>query len=299
MPRPTTERKPRWIKSQFQTTPESRRVRSLLREHGLHTVCEESNCPNRGECYNRGVCTFLILGAICTRHCRFCDVTSGHPLPPDPGEPEAVAESVHTLGVKFVVITSVDRDDLPDLGSGHFAETVRRIKRRNPGVGVEVLTPDFQAREEAILRVLDSRPEIFAHNVETVERLTPTVRDKRASWKQSLQTLRIAARHRDGILIKSGLMVGLGETDDEVLEALRAVREAGASSITIGQYLPPSRAHLPVDRYVPPETFARYAEEARTMGYSHVASAPLVRSSYRAEELMAGGSLSAEPSSTT
>jgi lipoic acid synthetase len=283
--------KPRWIRTKWQTTPEAKRVRGLLREHGLHTVCEESSCPNRGECYNRGVCTFLILGAICTRHCRFCDVTSGHPLPPDPGEPKAVAESVHTLGVKFVVITSVDRDDLPDLGSGYFAETVRWIKRRNPGVGVEVLTPDFQARPDPIRTVLDSQPEIFAHNVETVRRLTPVARDKRASWEQSLQTLRIAAETGNGTVIKSGLMVGLGETDDEVLEALREIRTVGVVSMTIGQYLPPSRAHLPVKRYVTPETFEMYANEARAMGYTHVASAPLVRSSYRAEELVRKGSL--------
>lgn len=266
-------------------------MRGLLREHNLHTVCEESSCPNRGECYNRGVCTFLILGAICTRHCRFCDVVSGHPLPPDPNEPKAVAESVHTLGVKFVVLTSVDRDDLDDLGSHHFAETVRAIKRRNPGVGVEVLTPDFQARPEAIERVLEARPEIFAHNVETVKRLTPLARDKRASWEQSLKTLSIAVERGKGVPVKSGLMVGLGESDEEVLDALREVRAVGVTSMTIGQYLPPSRAHLSVERYVPPETFEMYAREARAMGYTHVASAPLVRSSYRAEELVREGSL--------
>jgi len=277
MAKENTTGKPSWIRTKWQTTPEAKRVRGLLREHNLHTVCEESSCPN--------------LGAICTRHCRFCDVISGHPLPPDPGEPKAIAESVHTLGVKFVVLTSVDRDDLADLGSEHFAETVRSIKRRNPGVGVEVLTPDFQARPEAIHRVLDARPEIFAHNVETVKRLTPMARDRRASWEQSLETLRIAVDHGMGTAIKSGLMVGLGETDEEVLAALREVRKVGVTSMTIGQYLPPSRAHLPVERYVPPETFEMYAREAKGMGYTHVASAPLVRSSYRAEELLRDGTL--------
>ena len=254
--------------------------------------CEESNCPNRGECYNRGVCTFLILGAICTRHCRFCDVTSGRPLPADPAEPVSVAQSVKTLGVRFVVITSVDRDDLPDLGASHFAETIRQVKRLNPGVGIEVLTPDFQAQVEPIRTVLEAKPEIFAHNVETVERLTPQVRDKRASWEQSLNALRIAAKNahpRTGI--KSGLMVGLGETDDEVVDALGQVYDAGARSITIGQYLPPSRSHLQVQRYVEPAVFDEYAAAAREIGYTHVASAPLVRSSYRAEELNQSGQL--------
>jgi len=288
--------KPRWIRTQWQTTEEAKRIRNQIRVRGLHTVCEESNCPNRGECYNRGVCTFLILGAICTRHCRFCDVTSGRPLPPDPGEPAHVAQSVHDLGVKFVVLTSVDRDDLPDLGAGHFAETVRQVKRINPGVGVEVLTPDFQARREEIITVLHSKPDIFAHNIETVERLTPAVRDKRASWQQSLETLRIAAELGGRTLVKSGLMVGLGETDEEVIEALREVFSAGATSITIGQYLSPSRGHLTVDRYVSPETFEMYAKEARGIGYTHVASAPLVRSSYRAEELAGSGKLD-QPSS--
>lgn len=292
MSRQIDEKKPRWIKSKFQTTPESRRVRGLIREHNLHTVCEESNCPNRGECYNRGVCTFLILGAICTRHCRFCDVTSGRPLPPDPGEPRGVAESVKTLGLRFVVLTSVDRDDLPDLGAGHFAETIRQVKRINPGVGVEVLTPDFQAKRDPIRTVLEAHPEIFAHNVETVERLTPSVRDKRASWQQSLEALRIARELSDGrTVVKSGLMVGLGEEDAEVESALREVYEAGATSITIGQYLPPSRAHLPVDRYVEPERFDHFGKVAREIGYTFVASAPLVRSSYRAEELNLKGGL--------
>jgi lipoic acid synthetase len=190
------------------------------------------------------------------------------------------------------VLTSVDRDDLPDLGAGHFAESIREVKKLNPGVGVEVLTPDFQAMHEPIRTVLEANPEIFAHNVETVERLTPSVRDKRANWRQSLNALRIANELSDGrAVIKSGLMVGLGETDEEIVDALKQVYDAGATSITIGQYLPPSRTHLPVDRYVEPAVFEEFAREARRIGYTHVASAPLVRSSYRAEELGREGSL--------
>ncbi len=280
------QRKPSWLATSWLKTPEARRVRSLLREQSLHTVCEESACPNRGECYNRGTCTFLLLGAICTRGCRFCDVTHGSPLPPDPGEPLRVAESTAALGVKYIVLTSVDRDDLPDFGAGHFARTIRLVHGAAPGVGVEVLTPDFQGDEAAIGTVLEAAPEVFAHNVETVRRLSPTVRDRRADYDRSLEVLRFAARTAPGIPVKSGLMVGLGETDDEVLATLDDLRGAGAVSVTIGQYLAPSPRHLPVRRFVPPETFARYEEEARARGFVHVASGPLVRSSYYAEAIL-------------
>ncbi len=277
--------KPRWIRTQWQTTPEAKRVRNSLRELGLHTVCEESDCPNRGECYNRGTCTFLIMGAICTRHCKFCDVTSGKPLCLDPDEPRHVAESIARLGIKYAVVTSVDRDDLPDFGAAHFAETIRQIREHCPGVGVEVLTPDFQGDREAIRRVLEARPDVFAHNLETVQRLTKSIRDRRAGFESSLEVLRIAAELAPDIPVKTGLMVGLGETDAEILETMRQAREAGAVSITIGQYLAPSQSHTPVDRFVEPEQFDRYAAAARDMDYEYVASAPLVRSSYRAEEL--------------
>ncbi len=225
------------------------------------------------------------MGAICTRHCKFCDVTSGKPLPLDPEEPEHVAQSIAELGIHYAVITSVDRDDLPDFGAGHFAEVIRQVRRHCPDVGIEVLTPDFQVDREAIFHVLDAQPDVFAHNLETVERLTSQIRDRRASFQDSLAALRIASEHPGDIPVKTGIMVGLGETDEEIQKTMKLAREAGVVSITIGQYLAPSGHHLPVVRYVTPEQFEQYEEYAKSIGYEYVASGPLVRSSYRAEEL--------------
>ncbi|MBZ0265283.1 lipoyl synthase [bacterium] len=280
------QHKPKWIRSTFQTSPRAKEVRNLIREKNLFTVCEESSCPNRGECYNRGTCTFLIMGGICTRGCRFCDVVSGHPLPLDQTEPERIAESVKTLGVRYVVITSVDRDDLGDLGAAHFARTIEITKRVNPEVEVEVLTPDFQARPDCIEMVLDAKPTVFAHNVETVPRLTKTVRDQRASYKQSLETLKIAANYPFSIPVKSGLMVGMGEKDSEVFETIQSLYDVGVRLLTVGQYLAPSKKHLHVQRFVTPAQFNRFKEFALSLGYDFVASAPQVRSSYRAEEFL-------------
>ncbi len=281
-----SQRKPRWIRTAWQTTAEAKRVRTSLKELGLHTVCEESSCPNRGECYNRGTCTFLIMGAICTRGCRFCDVVSGHPLPLDKLEPKNVAESIRDLGIQYAVITSVDRDDLTDFGAGHFAETIDQIHSLCPGVGIEVLTPDFQGNYEAIKKVLNAKPDVFAHNLETVRRLTPKVRDRRANFDTSLKVLRIASNLAQDIPVKTGIMVGLGETDKEVFETVKVAYEFGARSITIGQYLPPTKKHLQVDRYVDPDMFKKYKEYALETGFDFVASNPMVRSSYRAEELL-------------
>ena len=287
-----SRRKPRWIRTTWQQTDEAKQVRQNIKRLGLHTVCEESNCPNRGECYNKGTCTFLIMGGICTRGCRFCDVTSGRPLPLDINEPVQVARSIKALGLKYAVITSVDRDDLlDDYGSKHFAQTIIEVKKLCPDVGIEVLTPDFLGDEACVHRILDAGPIVFAHNLETVRRLTNRVRDRRADYDTSLKVLSIVRDYFTGIPAKTGLMVGVGETDEEIREAMEDAYEAGAVSITIGQYLQPTGKHLKVERWVTPETFDIYAEQAREIGYISVASGPLVRSSYRAEELAVSGTL--------
>lgn len=225
----------------------------------------------------------MILGDTCTRHCNFCATATGRPKPPEPDEPERIAEAVKRMGIRFVVITSVTRDDLEDGGSGHFARVIRAVKET--GAMVEVLVPDFRGEEVAIRAVLEAGPDVFAHNTETTRRLTPMVRDSRADYETSLRVLEIASGH-GGALVKSGFMVGLGETDEEIRETLRDIANAGVASVTIGQYLQPTRDHLPVARFVEPERFALYARWAREMGYEHVASGPLVRSSYRAEEMV-------------
>jgi len=259
-------------------------VGKRLRRLSLHTVCEEARCPNQGECWGAGTATVLILGDTCTRSCRFCAVTSGHPGGAvDPDEPRRVAESVRDAGLSYVVLTSVDRDDLPDGGAGQFAATIRALRQAVPGIRVEVLVPDY--RDERLALVADAVPEVLAHNIEVVRRLTPSVRDRRASYDGSLETLRQASRLRSGMLTKSSIMLGLGETADEVRECLVDLRGAGVRLVTIGQYLQPTRRNLPVQRYVPPEEFAALEGEARALGFDFVASGPLVRSSYRAAEL--------------
>lgn len=275
---------PVWFRQEVPDARALRRMKELLRPSGLHTVCEGARCPNLGRCWGRGTATFMILGDVCTRSCRFCAVKSGAPLAVDPDEPRRVAEAVQALQLKYVVITSVTRDDLPDEGAGHFAKVTRAIKAAVPGVIVEVLTPDFSARVACIQTVLEAGVDVFGHNLETVRRMSPFLRSK-ADYDRSLQTLKCARAGRK-VLVKSGLMAGLGETDDEILEALSELKAAGGDMVTIGQYLAPgvSDRHVPVARFVLPEMFEIYREKALAMGFAFAASAPLVRSSYLAEE---------------
>lgn len=255
-----------------------------LRRLALHTVCESARCPNQGECWGAGTATVMILGDTCTRSCRFCAVRSGHPGgATDPDEPRRVASAVREAGLGYVVVTSVDRDDLPDGGAGQFAATIRALREANPAVRVEVLIPDYL--DEELSRVLEAGPDVLAHNVEVVRRLSAGVRDRRASYDRSLRTLRQAAAFRPDGLAKSSVMLGLGETVEEVRECLGDLRDAGVRLLTLGQYLRPSSRHLPVVRYVPPQEFADLERDARAMGFEFVASGPLVRSSYRAAEL--------------
>jgi len=258
-------------------------TRTLLQSLGLHTVCQEAGCPNRWECFGRGTATFLILGDICTRHCRFCAIASGMPDAPDPDEPEKVAEAAERMQLKYVVITSVTRDDLPDGGAGHFAETIQAVRRRMPDAGIEVLTPDFNGEVCSIETVLDAQPTVFNHNIETVARLTPLLRN-RASYLRSLAVLEYAGRYAPGIPVKSGIMAGAGERPEEVRETLRDLRLAGCTIITIGQYLAPSVEHYAVQEYITEEMFGQYRQWAAELQFSGIAIGPLVRSSYRAEE---------------
>jgi len=282
MSREQAMRKPPWLRVPLPGRGQFPGTSRILRELRLNTVCQEARCPNISDCWGRGTATFMIMGDTCTRQCGFCATATGRPKPLEPDEPERVAEAVKRMGMRYAVITSVTRDDLPDGGAGHFARTIRAVKR--VGATVEVLVPDFRGDEGAIRAVLDAGPDVFAHNTETTRRLTPLVRDSRADYEVSLRVLRIAAEH-GGPIVKSGFMVGLGETDEEIAETLRDIREAGASAVAIGQYLQPTKKHLPVHRFVEPEGFAVYASWAKELGYEHIASGPLVRSSYRAEEM--------------
>ncbi len=285
-PEPVDRKKPPWIKAPLPTGPEVARLRGLVQELRLHTVCQEALCPNLGECWGHGTMTIMILGGVCTRACRFCAVATGNPKGfVDREEPRRVAEAIARLGVRYVVLTSVDRDDLPDGGAGQFALTVRAIRAQAPGVRVEVLTPDFQGDLEAVRTVLDAGPDVFAHNLETVRRLTPKVRDPRAGYDQSLKVLAFAKRYAPHILTKSSLMLGLGEREEEIREAMRDLRAVGVDILTLGQYLRPTPAHLPVERYVTPEEFKRYEAWGYEEGFLEVFSGPLVRSSYRADRV--------------
>ncbi len=278
------ERVPPWVIPPARKGAQLAGLGRKLSEMGVHTVCQSARCPNVGECFARGTATFMILGEVCTRNCRFCAVTHGQPVPPDPEEGRRVAEAAEMLDLRYVVVTSVTRDDLADGGASHFAATVSVIKERLPGAGVEVLTPDFQGSREALARVLEVDPTVFGHNVETVPRLYPEVRPA-ASYERSLQVLKWAREISPGVLTKSGFMVGLGESSDEVLALLRALRGAGVEAVTIGQYLQPTRQHVAVVEYVRPEVFREYGCAARDVGFSRVLSGPLVRSSYHAAEL--------------
>jgi lipoic acid synthetase len=274
-------RKPDWLKKPIPQAATLQRMEKLLRQRHLHTVCESALCPNLGECFARGTATFLILGDICTRNCGFCGVSTGSPGALDPDEPQQVAQAVATLGLKHVVITSVTRDDLPDGGAGHYAAIIRAIRSECPGVTVEVLVPDFGGIPKDLDTVLAEAPEVFNHNIETVPRLYDTVRPQ-AIYERSLSVLRRAAERGTG-LVKTGWMVGLGETSEEVEALLGAVSAIGVDLVTIGQYLRPTKGHLPVAEYVPPEVFARYQAYGEGLGLQ-VHSAPFVRSSFQAGE---------------
>jgi len=256
------------------------KVKNLAGKYGLHTICTSGNCPNIGECWNRGTATFMILGEICTRNCKFCGVKTGKPLPPDPSEPKKIAESVQILGVKHCVITSVDRDDLDDLGAGFWAETISEVKKLNPETKIETLIPDFQGREELIRQVAEAGPDVISHNLETVERLTPFIRSA-AKYRRSLEVLKTIAS--SGKIAKSGIMLGLGETREEVLQTMDDLLAAGCKVMTIGQYLAPTLQHIQVVEYVEPAKFEEFKKNGLEKGFSFVESAPLVRSSYRAE----------------
>jgi lipoic acid synthetase len=278
--------RPAWIKARAPIGPGYERLEGLMRELDLRTVCEEARCPNVGECWNRGTATFMILGDVCTRACGFCAVKTGLPgQPPDPEEPRRVAEAVARMGLRHAVITSVNRDDQPDGGAGAFAAVVRQIRARLPGCAVELLIPDFKGTWEALQVVLDARPDILNHNTETVPRLYRSVRAG-ASFERSLELL--SRSKRAGLLTKSGVMVGLGESWDELLDCIRRIRGAGTDVLTVGQYLRPSPQHLPLLRYYTPEEFGQIREFALSLGYGHVESGPLVRSSYHADEHVPG-----------
>ena len=273
-------KKPEWLKIRLQSNEGSAEVERIVREHNLHTICSSGLCPNKAECWRRRTATFMILGDICTRGCRFCATKTGIPLAPDPAEPEKVAESVRLMGLRHAVVTSVTRDDLPDGGAQHWAAVVEAIRRSNGDATIELLIPDLDARADLIEIVAASKPDIIGHNIETVERLTPLVRS-RAKYRTSLRTLEIISNM--GLVSKSGLMVGLGESDDEVIQTLGDLRNVGTEIVTLGQYLRPSLEHYPVAAYITPEKFEWYRLQALEMGFSYCASAPLVRSSYLAD----------------
>jgi lipoic acid synthetase len=281
---PPRPRLPEWLRLRLPVSGAFSQTRNLLDGLQLHTVCESAQCPNHWECWSKGTATFMIAGDRCTRACGFCAVATARPLPLDPDEPVRVAEAVRRMKLRHVVITAVARDDLPDGGARHFQQTVEAVRTASPGLVIEILVPDFQDRDASIETVLASSPDIFNHNLETVRRLTPAVRS-RATYDRSLSVLRKVRQKRgDGIWTKSGLMLGLGEREEEVRVAMEDLRAAGCDLLTLGQYLQPSLRHLPVVEFVTPARFAAYRAEARALGFRHVASGPMVRSSYHAEE---------------
>jgi lipoic acid synthetase len=284
---PLTGRKPAWLKAPLASGAQFAAVKGIVREHRLSTVCEEAKCPNIGECWNAGTATIMLMGSVCTRACRFCAVDTGNPRGwLDAEEPENVARSVELMRLKYVVLTSVNRDDLSDGGAAHYAAAIRAIKRRNPDTAVEALTPDFQGVLSDVYTVVDSGLEVFAQNVETVKRLTHPVRDARASYEQTIEVLRAAKQHLPSILTKTSLMLGLGESDEEIRATLSDLRAAKVDLLTLGQYLRPTPNHLEVRRFVAPQEFTRYREWALQLGFLECVSGPLVRSSYRAEQAL-------------
>ena len=289
---PDIERKPSWLRVRPGTGARYQEVRKIVDDHKLATVCAESHCPNISECWNHGTATIMLMGATCTRACRFCAVDTGNPQGwLDLSEPQNAAQSVKLMGLGYVVLTSVDRDDLPDGGAQHYADCIRAIKALNPHTRVEALTPDFAGVREHIAIVVESGLEVFAQNVETVERLTHTVRDPRAGYTQTLEVLQSAKQIKPSVLTKSSLMLGLGETDTEVLQTLEDLRAHQVDIVTLGQYMRPTKNHIPVDRWVTPEEFAELRQQGLAMGFTEVAAGPLVRSSYRADQVFAGNNL--------
>jgi lipoic acid synthetase len=285
---PAAARKPAWLRAPLGVGAEYAAVKRIVREHRLSTVCEEAKCPNIGECWNAGTATIMLMGAVCTRACRFCAVDTGNPRGwLDPEEPENVARSVELMGLKYVVLTSVDRDDLADGGAAHYAAAIRAIKRRNPSTAVEALTPDFQGVIRDVQTVVSSGLDVFAQNVETVERLTHPVRDPRAGYRQTLDVLEAAKLHRPVVLTKTSLMLGLGETDAEIRRTMQDLRAVGVDLLTLGQYLRPTPNHLAIERFVTPDEFGQYRDWALALGFFECISGPLVRSSYRAEQALA------------
>jgi len=285
-------RKPDWIRIRLTANPEVDRIRGILRQRKLASVCEEASCPNLSECFSHGTATFMIMGEICTRRCPFCDVAHGKPNPLDPDEPRQLAEAVAEMQLKYVVVTSVDRDDLKDSGAGHFAACIEAVRKANPTTTLEVLVPDFRGRMDIALSILaDTPPDVFNHNLETVPRLYKKARPG-ADYEWSLDLLARYKSVQPDVQTKSGLMLGLGETFEEVVEVMKDCRRHNVDMLTLGQYLQPSRDHLPVDRYVHPDEFEALAEEARALGFKRVASGPLVRSSYQADQQAAGKTVS-------
>lgn len=285
--KPERQRKPDWLRVQLPAGDVYKQVKENVTGNRMATVCEEAKCPNLAECWSAGTATLMLMGSVCTRGCKFCAVATGNPAGLlDPDEPRLAAESVKAMGLGYVVLTSVDRDDLPDGGAGHYAACVKAIKTASPDTAVEALTPDFQGNTDDVNIVLASGISVYAQNVETVRRLTHPVRDPRASYDQTLSVLAHAKKARPDILTKTSLMLGLGETDDEIFETMDDLRAIGVDIVTFGQYLQPTSAHLPIERWVPPEDFKRYRDEGLAKGFLEVVSGPLVRSSYRAERAL-------------
>ena len=274
------DRKPKWLKVKLPTGQAYKNIRGITKSHNLHTICESGNCPNMGECWGAGTATFMILGNICTRSCGFCNVMTGRPLAVDILEPLKVAKSVKLMNVKHAVITSVDRDDLKDGGASIWVETIAAIRKQNPQTTMETLIPDFKGKEKDIQQIINAKPEVVSHNLETVRRLTKKVRIQ-AKYDRSLYTLRLL--YEGGIRTKSGIMLGLGETEQEIIEAMKDLRAVGVKILTLGQYLQPSKKHLPVVEFITPDQFSYLKEVGLSLGFEHVESSPLVRSSYHAE----------------
>lgn len=288
-------RKPEWLRARIPGGAGYEAVRKNVREHKLATVCEEAHCPNIGECWSHGTATIMLMGAVCTRACRFCSVDTGNPRGLlDPDEPRNTAEAVRLMNLRYIVLTSVNRDDLPDGGAGHYAACVAAVKAANPRTRVEALTPDFQGEARDVETVVDSGVDVYAQNIETVRRLTHPVRDPRASYEQTLRVLAHAKDYRPEVLTKTSLMLGLGETDDEIAEALDDLRAARVDIVTFGQYLRPTVNHLPVRRYVTPDEFEAYRRQGLERGFLEVVSGPLVRSSYRADRVFDGNNVGLE-----
>ena len=278
-------RKPDWLRVKYPAGANYDKIKGVLRNHNLHTVCEEAHCPNVAECWGGGTATFMLMGDTCTRGCRFCMVKTGNPRGMlDVFEPVKVAEAIAELGLRYVVITSVDRDDIPDGGSGHFASTVKAIKQRDPDVITEILIPDFQGNLADVNKVIEAGPEVIAHNIETTETLSPKVRDPRATYDQSLRVLKYIKEVNSSVYTKSSIMLGLGEIESDVVKTMKDLRQVDVDILTLGQYLRPSKAHTPVSEYISPERFEYYKHLADKLGFLYVASGPFVRSSYRAGE---------------